>query len=244
INCENYPRVMIPSPNKYLYVKLHGIILKHLDKQGNETTVSQMKCSTANRITVHTPLFSAIICPQQAVTRHHNLVELFSEGWHLNQHKFFPVDRIGIDYLGKELPRTIMVEFLGKEPGTYSVTWLELSRRRKEIPPNGMGLIIMMHDECEHRCPELDACINTTVWCDGREDCPSGIDEALTHCSLLLQLPPLYLFLGALGLLLCCFTVCLIIWRMCRRRPRSILQTRLKSLSSDTAIIDEKGVIC
>lgn len=116
--------------------------------------------------------------------------------------------------------------------------------RRKEIPPNGMGLIIMMHDECEHRCPELDACINTTVWCDGREDCPSGVDEALTHCSLLLQLPLLYLFLGAVGILLCCLMICLVIWRMCRRRPRSILQTRLKSLSSDTAIIDEKGVIC
>ncbi|KAI4460830.1 cubilin [Holotrichia oblita] len=134
INCENYPRVMIPAANKYLYVKLHGIILKHLDKQGNETTVSQMKCSTTNRITVHTPLFSAIICPQERESRQHNLVELFSEGWHLNQHKFFPVDRIGIDYLGKELPRTIMVDFMGKEPGTYSVTWLELSRRRKEIP--------------------------------------------------------------------------------------------------------------
>ncbi|KAK9687582.1 hypothetical protein QE152_g36130 [Popillia japonica] len=129
INCENYPRVMIPAANKYLYVKLHGIILKHLDKQGNETTVSQMKCSTTNRITVHTPLFSAIICPQEIESRQHNLVELFSEGWHLNQHKFFPVDRIGIDYLGKELPRTIMVEFMGKEPGTYSVTWLELRER-------------------------------------------------------------------------------------------------------------------
>lgn len=101
-----------------------------------------------------------------------------------------------------------------------------------------------MHDECEHRCPELDACINTTVWCDGREDCPSGIDEALTNCSILFQLPPLYLFLMAISILLSCFIACLILWRMCRRRPRSILQTRLKSLSSDTAIIDEKGVIC
>lgn len=35
-----------------------------------------------------------------------------------------------------------------------------------------------------------------------------------------------------------------LLWKTCRRRPRSILQTRLQSLSSDTAIIDEKGVIC
>lgn len=107
-----------------------------------------------------------------------------------------------------------------------------------------MGLFLLKPDDCQYRCPELDACINATVWCDGTEDCPSGIDEALTHCSMILQLPPLYLFLGACGILVSSFATCLAVWKTCRRRPRSILQTRLKSLSSDTAIIDEKGVIC
>lgn len=115
---------------------------------------------------------------------------------------------------------------------------------RRDVPPNGMGLFLLKPDECQYRCPELDACINSTVWCDGIEDCPSGIDEALTHCSMILQLPPLYLFLGACGILVSSFATCTAVWRTCRRRPRSILQTRLKSLSSDTAIIDEKGVIC
>lgn len=109
---------------------------------------------------------------------------------------------------------------------------------------NGYGLLWMKSDECQYRCPELDACINASVWCDGVEDCPSGIDEALTHCSILLQLPPLYLFLGALGILTSSVATCAIAWKRCRRRPRSFLQTRLKSLSSDTAIIDEKEVIC
>lgn len=72
---------------------------------------------------------------------------------------------------------------------------------RRDIPPNGLGLFMMKPDECQYRCPELDACINSSVWCDGIEDCPSGIDEALTHCSIILQLPPLYLFMGALGIL-------------------------------------------
>lgn len=103
---------------------------------------------------------------------------------------------------------------------------------------------MMKPDECQYRCPELDACINATVWCDGIEDCPSGVDEALTHCSIIFKLPPVYLFFGSLILLLAGIATCVIVWRMCRRRPRSILQTRLKSLSSDTAIVDEKGVIC
>lgn len=98
-------------------------------------------------------------------------------------------------------------------------------------------------DECQFRCPEIDACINGSVWCDGIDDCPSGIDEALTHCSIILQLPPLYLFIGSLIIMTCAVGSCYLAYRACRRRPRSILQTRLKSLSSDTAIIDEKGVI-
>ncbi|KAF5292275.1 hypothetical protein FQR65_LT11238 [Abscondita terminalis] len=246
LNCENYPRVIIPAPKKYLYVKISGVILKHARKFGNETNVSPSRCGTSNRITVHTALYSAVICPYIMSSRRHNLVEVFSEGWSVssvNGPNPLPVEKVEIDYLGNELSKTIVVEFLGKETGTYSISWLELSRRRM-VPPNGLGLLWIKADECQYRCPELDACINASVWCNGVEDCPSGIDEALTHCSLLLQLPPLYLFLGALGILLSSVATCAIAWKRCRRRPRSFLQTRLKSLSSDTAIIDEKGVIC
>lgn len=38
-------------------------------------------------------------------------------------------------------------------------------------------------------CPELDACVNSSVWCDGINHCPSGYDESFTHCSALLKLP-------------------------------------------------------
>ncbi|XP_044271339.1 uncharacterized protein LOC123015593 [Tribolium madens] len=248
-NCENSPRVIIPSPNKYLYVKISGVIMKHSSRLGDgaSRSVSPVRCGTSNRIKVHTALYSALICPYSSSSRS-NLVEVFSEGWsvgNVDGHSVgnIALDKIEIDRLGKELPRSIVVEFVGKEEGSYSVMWLELGRRR-DVPPNGMGLFLLKPDECQYRCPELDACINATVWCDGVEDCPSGIDEALTHCSIILQLPPLYLFLGACGILISSFATCMAVWKACRRRPRSILQTRLKSLSSDTAIIDEKGVIC
>ncbi|XP_023310248.1 uncharacterized protein LOC108907793 [Anoplophora glabripennis] len=249
-NCESSPRVIIPGSNKYLYVKISGGIMKHSSRLGNGTsrTISTgLRCETANRIRVHTALYTAMICPSERTSRQH-LVEVFSEGWNVKNSPEYAIgqmvlDKIEIDRLGKELPRTIVVEFYGREAGEYSVMWLELSRRR-DVPPNGLGLFMMKPDECQYRCPELDACINATVWCDGVEDCPSGIDEALTHCSLLLQLPPIYLFFGALGVIVSSFTTVVILWKTCRRRPRSILQTRLKSLSSDTAIVDEKGVIC
>lgn len=123
---------MIPSPNKYLYVKINGVILKQVSRQGNETTVSPIKCVTSNRITVHTPVYSAIICPYETSSRRHNLVEIFSEGWRLKDsdgERSLSVDKVGIDHLGKELSKSVMVEFLGKELGEYTVTWLELGRR-------------------------------------------------------------------------------------------------------------------
>ncbi|GLV31385.1 uncharacterized protein CBL_20019 [Carabus blaptoides fortunei] len=112
---------------------------------------------------------------------------------------------------------------------------------QKKLILSAIGLI--RPEECPFRCPELNACINASVWCDGVINCPSGYDEALTHCSFLLQLPPVYLCLGTLVILACMGSLFAIVYKRCKRRPRSVLQTRLKSLSSsDTAIIDEKGV--
>lgn len=73
---------------------------------------------------------------------------------------------------------------------------------RRDLPVYGLGYFMMRPDECQFQCPELDACINATVWCDGIEDCPSGVDESITNCSVLFQLSPLSLLFGACGVLL------------------------------------------
>lgn len=39
---------------------------------------------------------------------------------------------------------------------------------------------------CHSQCPELDACINESLWCDGVEHCPSGYDESFGYCMHLL----------------------------------------------------------
>ncbi|KAL1491919.1 hypothetical protein ABEB36_012439 [Hypothenemus hampei] len=127
----------------------------------------------------------------------------------------------------------------------FEVPWNDVpGLPRKDIPPNGLGIFMVKSDYCQYKCPELDACINASVWCDGIDDCPSGVDEAITQCSILLQLPPTTLLVGFVLLSFLTFAMMFLLWKKCQRRPRSILQTRLQSLSSDTAIIEEKGVIC
>ena len=102
----------------------------------------------------------------------------------------------------------------------------------------------MQHD-CEQRCPELDACINASLWCDGISHCPSGYDEAITHCSILFRLPPLHLGLGVLAVAFIAGVLCFVFLRICRQQAsRSISQHHLKSISSETDIIDGKEVIC
>ncbi|KAG8242075.1 hypothetical protein J6590_072969 [Homalodisca vitripennis] len=159
-------------------------------------------------------------------------VEVFSEGWVPG-----PPTRHDIGYTADSpQARSVLVEFLPREPGLYSVTWMEISRRAL-YPHADLSL-----SDCLHRCPELDACINSSLWCDGVSHCPSGFDEALTHCLYLLQLPPLHLALVLLGLLVMAATLLYVLCRLCRARHGS----RLKSLPSDTEAIvgTPKEVIC
>lgn len=63
-------------------------------------------------------------------------------------------------------------------------------------------------EDCMFICPELDACVNSSVWCDGINHCPSGYDESFTHCSALLQLPAEILasLLVSIILMVCIFS--------------------------------------
>jgi hypothetical protein len=117
-----------------------------------------------------------------------------------------------------------------------SVKWT-LVCRRSVLPPAGYSM------DCEHRCPELDACINSSLWCDGVDHCPSGYDEAVKHCSFIWQIPLLYLALGSAGILVICCSLCIIACSTCRGRRRSNHHRRIKSLPSDTSTFG-KEVIC
>lgn len=104
-----------------------------------------------------------------------------------------------------------------------------------------------MDPVCPYRCPELDACINASLWCDNVPHCPSGRDEAFLTCSPLVRLPMEHaaILMGLLLLLLLMLCLMCAWCRKRRRRRRSILEARLKSLSSsETPVFNEKEVIC
>lgn len=118
------------------------------------------------------------------------------------------------------------------------MTQINCHCRRSVLPPAGYVM-----EDCVHRCPELDACINSSLWCDGVSHCPSGYDEAAKHCSFILRLPLLYLALGAAGILVICCSLCLIACSACRRQRHSTHHRRIKSLPSEASTIG-KEVIC
>ncbi|XP_016842459.1 uncharacterized protein LOC100122993 [Nasonia vitripennis] len=227
--CERNPWLIEPGPDQYLYVKVPGM------KASNRT-----KCETKNRIVVHTAgELYASVCPRPGPDARHTVVEVFSDGWTVS-------DRAMMVAAGRDAARSIAVEYIirqDEEEEEYGVTWLELTRR----PSYSSALAgYRLEHDCENRCPELDACINATLWCDGVSHCPTGYDEALGHCSILLRLPPLHLGLGAIAFISIGGLLCIVSWRACRpgHGGRSISQHRLKSISSETAIIDGKEVIC
>lgn len=68
-------------------------------------------------------------------------------------------------------------------------------------------------EDCQYSCPELHACVNASIWCDGRVHCPSGYDESFIHCSRILRLPAEVLAVFGVFLILLCCAGCLYVHR-------------------------------
>ncbi|CAH1403619.1 unnamed protein product [Nezara viridula] len=227
INCEGQPWVIEPSQARYLYVKVPGVVV---GRSGNNAR-DRRYCYTENRIELHSQSTHVMVCPTPDSPN--NIVEIFSDGWVIaNSAERLPPDWAKND---KKESRNIIVEFSGRQAGVYIVTWLELIRRRTE--DTTMGLL----GDCPFKCPELDACINSTLWCDGTSNCPSGFDESPNHC---LPLPPVQLALLSIIILI---SISLVVTFLCRLRKGRRRQS-LKSLPSDTdTIVSSSGgkeVIC
>lgn len=112
-NCENHPWLIDPGPRQYLYVKTHGIVAANMTN-----------CATKNRIVIHTAGGQRVsVCPKPSSYSRRNIVEVFSDGWNIigNKGIILPPDQ--------NPTKTVAVEFIMTEEDSYSVTWLELSRR-------------------------------------------------------------------------------------------------------------------
>ncbi|XP_068149932.1 uncharacterized protein [Drosophila tropicalis] len=228
IECRSRPWLIEPSNgNKFLYVRLKAIFLsKHNPKKSLNSTFMQAdswRCETKSRTVLTTSEGLTIVaCPLSPESSAYEFVEIFSSGWN-ERPNFALVNR----------SKAISVEFLRPGNGEYTFNWMELMPRPT----------LSMAEDCQFKCAELGACVNASVWCDGTVHCPSGDDEAFLQCSALMKLPAEILATLCLIFVLSCCAFAAFAYKKIKRKLRgsSVLQTRLKSLSSmDTAVLDEK----
>ena len=118
-NCENHPWMIEPGLGQYLYVKVHGKVMTNFTK-----------CATTNRIVLHTGgRLHVSVCPKPLINSRNQIVEVFSDGWAVTSRaEILPHDSNPFKH--------IAVEFIIEEPTSYTVTWLELSRRLVSIFPH------------------------------------------------------------------------------------------------------------
>jgi hypothetical protein len=137
VNCENRPWLIEPAAGRFLYVKLSGVSLQQrglVAAAGNVTQEQQALCATRNRIALHAGgSVHVVVCPQPPSSQRHHVVEVFSEGWVISSTKLVHQPVLStlpsLEQLEAESSRSVVVEFLAHEAGSYSLTWLELARR-------------------------------------------------------------------------------------------------------------------
>lgn len=74
-----------------------------------------------------------MVCPQPYVADANRIAEVFSNGWTISESS--DVEDSALSEIRDEenekviIAKSVIVEYVGKEDGQYSVSWLELGRR-------------------------------------------------------------------------------------------------------------------
>lgn len=219
--CAGLPWVVESRYNRSLFLLSWGAFLP-LKPRLDETT----RCPSNNRVMIYSgrpPKLIRVVCPAEPGTRP-LAVHVFSEEW-------WGEAQAAIS----QRPPNFMIEWIGIEPGVAAFSWLEISRPRSsllhqlQVPVNASGNETDL--ECAHKCPELDACISSSLWCDGKDHCPSGFDESEAHCgatSKLLNSLPLSALAAATAVISSIIIlVCLILHRSRARHRRRLAKKKL-----------------
>ncbi|XP_023246142.1 uncharacterized protein LOC106639496 [Copidosoma floridanum] len=248
-HCVNEPWLIEPEDSRlhFLYLKTPGFRL---------TRHNLDECPTRNRIIVYPAANTrdrTVVCPAKGngTARRsggQRIVDLISGGWNRTSDVVAAAgDRPPQSHQQQQQhSRSFVVEFLQQEPGYYVVTWMAISKRLLAGPADDNffeGALAPSNVECPYRCPELNACISSVLWCDGVHHCPSGFDEREENCSYRFGVTLLYVAIGAgaLGIFLIlllatgCLKYCLYRRRRLQRRhlqkklpPQADEQTRLQ----------------
>lgn len=201
IYCEGLPWLVEAHENRSLFLLTWGTFLP-LEPAPDDPA----RCPSKNRVLIYSgrpARLIRVVCPAEPNARQF-AVHVFSEEWFGAGGTGLEEDSTvtntivsSVTYLQPPKPPSFLVECVNREPGVAAFNWLEISRSRSallqqlqiEYPAyNGnvsANETLLPPDwECPHRCPELDACISSSLWCDGRPNCPSGFDEAEVHCGV------------------------------------------------------------
>ncbi|XP_049816979.1 uncharacterized protein LOC109597464 [Aethina tumida] len=219
--CQGIPWVVEARYNRSLFLLSWGAFLPLKPRPEDPS-----RCPTSNRVLIYQgrpPKLVKVVCPAEPNSRP-LAVQVFSEEWWGE----------GLAHI-QQRPPNFMVEWIGLEPGIAAFHWLEISRSRSsllqqlQVPVNTSSN--ETDYECTHKCPELDACINPALWCDGKDHCPSGWDESEGQCGatskLLNSLPLAALAAGAAVVSSIVLLICLTLHRLRIRRRRKLAKKKL-----------------
>lgn len=218
--CAGLPWMVEARFNRSLFLLSWGAFLP-LKLRVDEPT----RCPTANRVLIYAGRPQRLVralCPAEPGSKP-LAVHVFSDEWwgdgsHLHAR-----------------PPNFLVEWIGAEAGVAAFSWLEISRSRSsllqqlQVPVNTTAN--ETDYECPYKCPELDACISPSLWCDGKDHCPSGWDESESQCGtasrLLTTLPGAALTAAAAVAASLLLLMCLTLHRLRARRRRKLAKKKL-----------------
>ena len=182
------------------------------DEEGEseESAAAAIDCPTKNRIVVYSdrqmdgqPL--AVICPSSPNTEGGG-VKIFSPTFNAEDLMVRSVDldnetewRSSSNQSSwQDISGGVVIEFIAIQSGSYTMKWLELTPQsvlnafNNKSMPHHLGSVSPPPSQqpqqpypwffCSTWCPELKACIDSQLWCDGVYDCPSGVDESEQQC--------------------------------------------------------------
>ncbi|XP_054717909.1 uncharacterized protein LOC129227381 [Uloborus diversus] len=205
------------SPHKHLYLKFRGL---------NASVMEE--CHFGSRLLVYLdprakPVANACVDSDRPNLRgdETEVFDIFSNTWYNESHDGF--QRPDRDRLFIEMIAPL-------QSASFTMNWLEVTRPFVRTQ-SGQTL---RNVDCLFECPEIGACIDPELWCDGTLHCPSGFDESPEHCR---HFPVAYVACAAGGVLVC---LVFVVWFTIRRhRMRKLLKKKeIKKLPQDDFCVE------
>lgn len=149
-SCDDFPWLIGPAAAGSSMLRTGGFVFMKL--RGYEIQrwrTNSFMCPTRNRVVVYTgagdgPKTEKVICPYEAsLNALRGSYEAFSPGW--------AEPLTGAQQLQPN-SKTVAVEFLNREYGAYTVTWLEVSKMPRIMPStNVYAMLSNVHPDCAYR---------------------------------------------------------------------------------------------